>query len=118
AVDAEGAAAGSALGDHARTVRPRRAVVDRLPDIGLEGRDALAAGQVAEVHGVGLVRGQAVVAAVRVGGGDLVTGGAAGGRRAGDGSAARGRVVELAAAVGHDRRLAAIRAHVGDAVRR
>ena len=97
---------------------PGRSLVHGLPDVGLKRRHALAAGQVAQVHRVGLVGGQAVVAAVLVGGRDLGPARAAVRRPIRDGAAAGRRVVELSEAVGDDRRLAAVRADVGEAVSR
>ena len=80
--------------------------------------DAFAARQIAEVNGVGLVGGQAVVAAFGVGGRDLLPCGALVGRRIRDRSAAGRCVVKPAETVGHDGRLAAVRPDVGDAIPR
>src|SRR4029077_15871395 len=80
--------------------------------------DALAAREIAEVNRVGLVGGQAVVATVGVGGRDLLPRGAPVCRRVRDRTARWRRVVELAEMVGHDRRLAAVRPDVGDAIPR
>src|SRR4029077_752415 len=116
--DPEGRATGGALRDGAGAVRPSGAVVDGLPHIGLQRCDAFAARETAEVNGVGLVGGQAVVATVGVAGRDLLPRGAPVGRRVRDRTATWRRVVELAEMVGHDRRLAAVRPDVGDAIPR
>src|SRR4029077_6242838 len=108
AVDPEGGATGGALRDGAGAVRPGGTFVYGLPDIGLQRCDAFAAREIAEVNGVGLVGGQAVVAALGVGGGDLLPRGAPVGRRVRDRPAVWMRAVELAEMVGHNRRLAAV----------
>ena len=118
AIDAERRAAGAALRDCPRAVRPGRALVHRLPHVGLERRSPLTAGQVAEVDGIRLVGREAVVAAAWVGRCDLspvrplATGGV------GDGAAAGRGVVELPQLVGGDRRLAAVGADIGQGVAR
>src|SRR5258707_5049205 len=97
-------------------MRPARSAVDRLPDVRLEGRDAFAAGKVAEVHGVRLVGGEAVIAAVGICRRHLLPGPTSVCRQVRDGAAARGRVVEVPAGVGDDRRLAAVWADVRELV--
>ena len=112
AVDAEGRAARCALRERARAVRPRLAVIDRLPNVRLQGRDALAAREVAEVDRVRLVSGEAVVSTARVGRRHLGPRGALVRRRVRDRSAARRRVVKLPKVVRYDRRLPAVGADV------
>src|SRR5207247_4072218 len=95
-----------------------RSTVDRLPDVGLEGRDSLAPREVAQVYGVRLIGSEAIVAAARISRRDLLPGGAAVRRAVGDRAATRGRVVQDALRIGHDRWLSAVGADIGYLVRR
>ena len=116
AVHAERRAAGAALGQRACSVCPGGAMVDRFPDVGLERGNALATREIAEVDGVGLIRRQAVVAAVGVRGGHRSPGLAPVGRGVGERPAARGCVIKLPDAVRDDRGFPAVRSDVRQAV--
>ena len=118
AVHAERRTAGAALGQRACSVRPGSPMVDRFPDVGLQRGHALAAGEVAQVDGVGLVRRQAVVPAVWVRGRHRSPGLAPVGRGVGERSPARGRVIELPEAVRDDRGFPAVRSDIRQAVAR
>src|SRR5438105_13856417 len=97
---------------------PGRAVIDRFPDIRLKRRHAFAAGEVAQVHGVRLVRCETVVAAPWIGGGDLLPGCPVLDRRIRQRAPTRRRIIELASRVSDNRGLAAEGAYVREGVRR
>jgi hypothetical protein len=65
-IDTERRAARGAFGNRTCAMRSACPTIDRLPDVRLEGRNAFAAGKVAEIHGVRLIGGEAVVATVRI----------------------------------------------------